>query len=123
MSRKHLITSKESDRIYKGVSRIARDGFAYETQSMNDDLEEYNEAISNNAIQNETKELFFLPKCERKDWINIEDDEKRKKLYFDYNKFGRNPDVPIELMEFSESQTRYCYASALRETEVFNSPE
>ena len=120
MSRIHLITTEEVDRIYRGLSKTARGGHDYGEKSLYDDLEDFVEAINLSSICDETMKLFFLHKCARKDWKSMALDEKKLNLYIDYKKFKRNPDVPIELLAASSSTTRFCFSSACRETRVIN---
>ena len=121
MSRIHLITTEEVDRIYKKVSKIGRGGFYYGQESLYNDLEKFAENTNRNNLQNQNKKLFYLPKCDKKDHEAIENDEQRLQLYFEYSKNKKNPDVPIELMELSLSKSRYCFASATRTTKIFHS--
>ena len=120
MSRIHLITKEEVDRIYKGVSRYARGGLFYGHESLNDDIEEFSDSLTKCSIRNETKELYFLPKCKKSHSEGISTDTKRLKLYYDFNFFGKNPDVPKELMELSLVKSRYCFALASRQTRIFH---
>ena len=121
MLRIHLITNEEVERIYNKVSEIGRGGFYYGQESLYDDLEKFAENINNNYPKTQDKKLFFLPKCDKKDYEEIKNDEKRLQLYFDYIKNKRNPDVPIELLALSLAKTRYCFAFASRTTKVFHS--
>ena len=120
MSRIHLITTEEVDRIYRGKSKIARGGHVYGEKSLNDDVEDFIKTTYSSSIRNEQIQLFFLHKCAKQDWESIAEDEKRLNLYVDYKKFKRNPDVPIELMAVSSTKTRFCFSSAFRETRVIN---
>ena len=121
MSRIHLITTEEVDRIYRHKSKIARGGYIYGEKSLNDDVEDFTEAINSNSIRHEKIKSYFLHKCPKKDWESIASDKKRLNLYVDYKKFKRNPDVPIEMMAVSSTKTRFCFSSACRETRVINS--
>ena len=119
MSRVHLITTEEMERIYTNVSKYSRGGFPYGQKSLNDDFEQFSESIRDHSRRNDTIKLFYLPKCQQKDYVAIETDEMRLKLYFDYTNFGKNPDVPTKLMNLSASKSRYCFASASRDTKRF----
>ena len=121
MSRIHLITSEEVERIYNKISTLGRGGFYYGQESLYDDLEKVTEDINKNTLKTQDKNLFYLPKCDKKDYEAIENDEKRLQLYFDYSKNKKNPDVPVELMLSSSSKSKYCFAFGTRATKIFHS--
>ena len=123
MSRIHLITNEEVERIYRKLSKIGRNGFDYGEISFYDDLERFAENITKHMTQNETKRSYHLPKCHKRDYANIETDKARLELYFDYTNFKRNPDIPFELLNLAMSKSRYCFASGSRETETFCHPK
>ena len=122
MSRIHLITNEEVERIYNKKSKTGRGGFNYGQISFHDDLEQFSENITNHIKQNETIRFYHLPRCDKRDYAGIETDEIRLKLYFDYTNYKQNPNVPNKLMDLSMSKSRYCFASGSRETEMFNFP-
>ena len=122
MSKIHFITSCEVERIYNESSKVGRGGFTYGEKSLNDDSEDFTKNLTRYSLKQETKKIYFLTKCGTEDYKEIETDETRLKLYFDYFHFGKNPDVPLSLLEQSLTKSRYCFASALRETSLlFNS--
>ena len=123
--RYYFITKETMEGICKGIIIKDKHGNDIGKESINDDSEKFIESIQQQDLKSETKLLYFLPK--------ISDDEKKyfptedtfRNDYIQVNRvtaaieFSKNPDVPPEEMERSESTSKYCYSFGRRKTSIY----
>ena len=108
MRRESLITKEEMDKICKGEK------YEFRQESVNDDLEEFFEAIQLGRKLDEATETFYLPELTQKELKLI---EKKDKNYLDESLFYVDLGELEAKMKASESNSIYisgmCYRGTL----------
>ena len=120
--RHYFITKETMEGICKGVITKDRHGKDIGNESINDNSDTFCEHLQKEDLKSETKLLYFLPKISNdqkkyfpNEYTFVKDFEQINR-YREFCEFSKDPDVPPEEMELSESNSKYCYSVGRRKT-------
>ena len=116
MFRRKLVTKEKVKQAYEGKLKNEEEWKHYE-QSIHDDLEIFFENLQGQKeIKNEVVGSFFLPKLTEDELKLVEEkNEQHLGSYWEHYR-GRNPDVPVEEMNKSDSKSKYVHGRCSRYT-------
>ena len=116
MGRWNLVTKEKVKKAYKGKLKDS-EGWVDEEESINDDFERF---LINFQGQKEVKYervlSFFTPELQDKELKLVQEpNEEHMMTYFEYHR-GHNPDVDVEEMKKSDSESKYVHCCCTRIT-------
>ena len=116
MRRLNLVTKEKVKKAAEGKLKTDSDWKDYEG-SINDDLERFLINLQNQKeVKDEYVQSFFTPKLTNEELKLVQEgNEEDLKTYSDHF-YGRNPDVDIEEMKKSDSNSKYVHGRCRRTT-------